>query len=757
MTMTAKSSLTRRCLVSALVLEIALLVPAGIRANPAASLQQQLHRIFEKKDYEIKRFGPARWLEGGRSYVTVEPSAAIKDASDLVVYDTATGLRRILVSASRLIPPGATAPLSIDGYALSTDRSRLLLFTNSKKVWRRNTRGDDWVLDIDTGLLHQIGKGARPSSLMFAKFSPDGRRVAYVRENNLYVEDPDSGRIIALTRDGSDTLINGTSDWVDEEELDIRDGFRWSPNSQRIAFWQFDTSGVGVYTLIDDTDALYPTLKRFAYPKVGTTNSAVRIGVVSASGGPVRFLDVPGDPRDFYIARLEWAGKDSKTLALEKLNRLQNQSELLLADAETGRIRTVYRDISKTWIDVNDRVRFIDGGRAFLWESEKDGWRHVYRVSRDGSRETLLTAFDGDVIEIAGVDEKDGWLYFLTSPDNATQKYLYRARLDGRGGLERVTPTGRPGTHTYDLSPDRRWAFHTESTFDRPPTTDLVRMPEHRPVRSLSDNAAVESKAADLLAAPSDFFHLPIEDGAILDAWMIRPASFDPARKYPLLVYVYGEPAGQTVLDAWGGDRELFHRALANTGIVVASFDNRGTPAPKGAAWRKIIYGSIGHLSSKEQAEAVRALCAARPYLDCGRVAVWGWSGGGSSTLNAMFRYPDLYKVGVAVAPVPDQRLYDTIYQERYMGLPKDNAEGYRIGSPINFADGLKGKLLIVHGSGDDNVHFQGTERLINRLVELDKPFDLMVYPNRTHAISEGKGTRLHIYSLIARYIRENL
>jgi dipeptidyl-peptidase-4 len=289
---------------------------------------------------------------------------------------------------------------------------------------------------------------------------------------------------------------------------------------------------------------------------------------------------------------------------------------------------------------------------------------------------------------------------------------------------------------------------------------ELVGLPDHKPLRTLADNAALAAKVAPLVSPstrPTEFFTIDIGGGVTLDASLIKPRNFDASRKYPVIVYVYGEPAGQTVVDRWGGSRGLFHRALANEGYLVASFDNRGTPAPKGAAWRKIVYGTVGDLSSKEQAAAVRALAAARPYIDDSRIGVWGWSGGGSNTLNCMFRFPDVFKVGVSVAPVPDQRLYDTIYQERYMGLPQENAEGYRIGSPINFADGLKGKLLIVHGSGDDNVHYQGTERLANKLIELGKPFDFMVYPNRTHGISEGSGTSLHVHSLIARYFLDHL
>ena len=300
-------------------------------------------------------------------------------------------------------------------------------------------------------------------------------------------------------------------------------------------------------------------------------------------------------------------------------------------------------------------------------------------------------------------------------------------------------------------------AFHTRSRFDQPGALDVVTLPEHKSLRKLTDTAALEAKLAPILEPPVEFLKLDIGEGVSLDGWMLKPRNFDASKRYPLIVFVYGEPAAVTVSDRWGGGRMLFHRALAEAGYLVASFDNRGTPAPKGAAWRKAVYGTVGELSSKEQADAVRRLAAARPYVDRERVGVWGWSGGGSNTLNCMFRYPDVFKVGVSVAPVPDQRLYDTIYQERYMGLPESNAEGYRRGSPIHFAEGLAGRLLIVHGSGDDNVHYQGTERLVNRLVELGKSFDTMVYPNRTHAIAEGPGTRPHVYQLIARYFLEHL
>lgn len=745
-----------------------LAVPA--QAQQKSDLVTLLHRIYASDEFEVKKFGPARWLDGGEAYTTVEPSAALQGASDIVRYETATAKREILVSASELVPSGEKNALPIEDYSWSAGMKRLLVITNSRQVWRKKTRGDFWVLDRDTRVLRKLGGEAAPSTLMFAKFSPDGLKAAYVRANNIYVQDMQTGKIRQLTPDGSDTTINGTADWAYEEELKVRDAFRWSPDGHNIAYWQFDTRGVGNFPLIYNQGVVrqvvtnipysgvgvYPAIFDIPYPQTGTTNSAVRVGIVSAQGGETRWMQVPGDPRDNYIARMEWSA-DSRELVLQHLNRLQHTDDVLLADAQTGDVHAIYQDHDSAWVDVMDELPWLAGGQNFVWLSEKDGWRHAYLISRDGKKEQLLTRGSFDVVSLAEIHEPSGWLYFIASPDNAAQRYLYRARLDGSGDAERVTPPASPGTNCYDISPNGRWAFHTRSAFDSPPVTDLVDLPGHRVVRVLEDNASLRANAAPLLKRPVEFFPVDIGDGIVLDAWMIKPPDFDPAKKYPLLVYVYGEPASQTVLDHWDVRQGLFHRAIASQGYIVVSFDNRGTPAPKGRAWRKVIYGTIGVLSSKEQAAALVSLEHSRPYIDADRVAVWGWSGGGSNTLNLMFRSPDLYKVGMSVAPVPDQRLYDTIYQERYMGLPQQNVDGYRAGSPINFAEGLRGKLLLVHGTGDDNVHFQGSELLINRLIELGKPFDFMEYPSRTHAINEGPGTMLHLRSLLIRYLEDHL
>jgi dipeptidyl-peptidase-4 len=715
-----------------------------------------LDRIFASPEFASQRFGPARWLEDG-SYTTVEPSRATNGtgALEIVRYDARSGRRRVMISAAQLTPATRTTPLVVEDYTWSDDGARLLIFTNSQRVWRQNTRGDYWVLDVGVGRLRQLGGDAPESTLMFAKFSPGGDRVGYVRQNNVYVEDLVSGEITQLTHDGSTTIINGTFDWVYEEEFSLRDGFRWSPDGTQIAYWQLDASGIRDFYLINNTDSLYSFVIPIQYPKTGTTNSAGRVGVVPAAGGRTTWFAIEGDPRNNYIARMEWAA-NSDEIVVQYLNRLQNTNRVMLGTAATGAVRTVFTDTDDAWVDVVDDLRWLDEGRRFTWVSERDGWRRAYLVSRDGGNVTPITPAETDVMSVELINEADGWLYYIASPDNAAQRYLYRVRLDGRGDAERISPAD-PGTHGYQISPDGTWAFHTYSTFGTPPVISLVSLPDHRVIRTVADNAPLQQRLATVNALETEFFRVDVGEGVELDAWMMRPHNFDPARKYPILFFVYGEPAGQTVLDRWGGVRYLWHTLLTERGYIVASMDNRGTPAPRGRDWRKIVYGEIGTISSQDQANGVRRIIADRPYVDGDRVGIWGWSGGGSSTLSAMFRYPDVYHTGMSVAPVPDQRYYDTIYQERYMGLPQENVEGYRNGSPITYADRLVGNLLVVHGTGDDNVHYQGTEALINRLIEHNKDFTMMAYPNRSHGIYEGRGTTRHVYGLLTRYLMENL
>ena len=406
------------------------------------SLETRLERIFGEDAYAAATFGPARWLDDGASYTTMEPSEAVEGAKDIVRYDTATGQREVLVSASRRIPPDASQPLAVDDYQWSRDRKRVLIFTNTVRVWRRNTRGDYWVLDLDRDSLRKLGGIAPPSSLMFAKLSPDGTRAAYVVASNLYVEDLGTGQVTPLTSDGSETTIHGTSDWVYEEEFGVRDGFRWSPDGKRIAYWSFDATGIGEFSIINNTDDLYPSLVRIPYPKAGTTNSAVRIGVVSAAAGETTWLEIPGDPRNNYVARMEWADEDH--LVVQHLNRLQNTNNVLLGNATSGAVRRIHQDRNDAWVEVVRRMDWVDEGQALVWLSEKDGWRHAYTVDRRSGGERRVTRFEGDVIDPLGIDPAGEWFYFTASPDNATQRYLYRASLDGNDPPRTAVTAQRP-------------------------------------------------------------------------------------------------------------------------------------------------------------------------------------------------------------------------------------------------------------------------------------------------------------------------
>jgi dipeptidyl-peptidase-4 len=716
-------------------------------------LRERLEQIFVRGDFAAKTFGPARWLDA-HSYLTLEPCATLPEVNELVRYDAESGGRSVWIPAARLVPSVGAAPLSIEDYSFSTDQQRVLLFTNTQKVWRYHTRGDYWVLELASGKLHKLGGGASEANLMFAKFSPDGTRVAYVRANDLWVEDLANGALTRLTSDGSPTSINGTSDWVYEEEFDLRDGFRWSPDGTRIAYWHFDSSAVPLYTLINTTETRYPVTTTIPYPKAGERNSRVQVGVVPAAGGATQWIELLGDPSQMYVPRMEWVPASGE-LVLQQLDRLQQELTVWLVDGRTLAPKALFLEgESNAWLDVVDDWRWLRDG-SLLWISERDGWRHAWNVRRSGEAR-CLTPGNYDLTALVGVDEERGFLYLQASPEDAARRYLYRVALD-TGVAERVTPVDSPGTHTYELAPGGSLAFHTWSGLDRPPTVELVSLPEHRGLRTLEDNASLRARLADFRPTPSEFFRLPIVSGVELDGWLMKPRGFDPSRRYPLLMHVYNEPSSVQANDVWRGVRGLFHQALAEAGYVVACVDTQGTPGPRGKAWRKSTYQRFGPVGAQQQAEAVRALCATRGYLDTERIAVWGWSGGGTMTLNLLFRHPGVYALGMSVAPVPDVSLYDSIYQERYTGLPATDAEAYRVNSPITYAEGLADRLLLVHGSGDDNVHFQGSERLINRLVELDKPFDFMLYPNRSHAINEGPNTQHHVYALLARYLWEHL
>ena len=728
--------------------------PAEVTAQETDGASVTIDRIYASADFRGDSFGQARWLEDGMYYTTLEPSEAAAGGHDIVRYESESAVRTILVSASFLFPEGAERPLAIHGYEWSPDGARLLVYTNSKRVWRQNTRGDYWVLDLESFDLHQLGVDRPESSLMFAKFDPAGERVAYVSEHEIFAEDIASGEVVRLTSDGTKTLINGTFDWVYEEEFFARDGFRWSPDGESVAYWQLDAEGVRHFLMINNTDSVYSFTVPVEYPKAGGTNSAARVGVVNSRGGETTWCEVPGDLRDNYIPRMEWSG-NSDEIVIQRMNRHQNENRIMLCDAATGAMRTILVETDAAYLDAVSDWQWLRGDREFTWVSERTGWRHLYRVSRDGDDVKAVTDGEWEIIGVQRIDEDGGRVYFTASPETATQRYLYRARLNGRGDAERLTPADQPGTHGYNIAPGADYAIHTYSSFGNPTITELVSLPDHEVIRTLVDNRQLKETVVALDRGKFEFFQVDIGD-AMLDAWMMYPPDFDPSKKYPILFYGYSEPWGQTVQDSWGGGNYLWHLMLTQQGYIVASVDNRGTPGARGREWRKALYRNIGQLNVADLSAAARAILA-RPYVDADRVGTWGWSGGGEMALNLIFQYPDLYGTAIAVAAVSHQKYYDTIYTERYMGLPDEAADDYDAGAPITHAKNLEGNLLLVHGTADDNVHYQNFEALVNELIKHNKHFTMLAYPNRSHGIFEGQGTRRHLYTEMTRYLNEHM
>jgi dipeptidyl-peptidase-4 len=666
----------------------------------------------------------------------------------------------IIINSKQLTPAGRDKPLQIKHFFFSSDFKKVLIFTNSKKVWRYETRGDYWVYNIADSSLYQLGKSLPSSSLMFAKFSPDGLKAAYVSGHNIYMENLSTHIIKALTTNGSRKMINGTFDWVYEEELNCRDGFRWSPDSRSIAFWQINDSSTRDYYMLNTTDSVYSRVIPVEYPVAGQMPSPFKIGVVQINDSKTTWMKIPADLKNgTYLPRMEWAANNIE-LIVQRLNRSQNESDVMLCNVKTGDIKSVFNEKDPAWIDVisswEDNYQmggwdWLKKGSEFVWASDKDGWRHLYRISRDGKNEILITKGNYDVTGISLIDEKNNTLYFLASPENATQTYLYRSNLDGTGIASRITPTNQPGTHSYEISPNGKFAVHRFSNYYTPEESEMITLPDHQVLNGFSSIKPLNP--ADSAASNISFFKIKTADGVNMDGWIQKPKSFDSTKKYPVLFFVYTEPAAALVVDRHNATFcPVYPGDLANDGYIYISLDNRGTPAPKGASWRKAIYRKIGQLNIRDQAQAALQIIK-WPFVDTSRIAVWGWSGGGSATLNLMFQYPEIYKTGIAVAALGNLETYDNIYIERYMGNPLETKTDYVKGSAITYASRLHGNLLYIHGSGDDNVHFDNAEMLLNELIKYNKTFQFMEYPNRTHSISEGQGTRDHLKNLFKNYL----
>lgn len=701
-----------------------------------------------------------RWSADGTSYYRIEQN-------EVVAVTLPAGQRKTIATRQQLTPAGQNQPLPVELFHLSGDGTKLLIFTNSKRVWRINTRGDYWVLDLRSNALKKLGRGRPEASLMFAKFSPDAGKVAYVSDYNVYVEDLNTGNIKALTTDGNRKFINGTFDWVYEEEFACRDGIRWSSDGKSVLYWQIDARKTGDFYMINNTDSVYSRIIPVEYPKAGQQPSACRLGVADIGTGQTTWLRVEGDPSEHYIVRAEYI-PGSNDILLQQLNRRQNVSRIVRANGATGATAEIFREQDAAWVDVytpasadnsyavdfKHNFNWLNGGSEFLWESEKDGWRHLYRISNDGKKETLVTSGNYDVISLRSINEKDGLVYYTASPENATQKYLYRTKLDGKGKAERITPAELSGTHNYNISPGARFALHSYSNAFTRPLVETISLPAHKPV---NEKESIASKVASAREENhTEFFSIKTADGVEMDGWMVKPKNFDETKRYPVVFYVYTEPWGANVTDTYGvANNFLYAGDMREDGYIYISLDNRGTPVPKGREWRKSIYRKVGLINIRDQAMAAQEILKWK-YVDPARVAVWGWSGGGSATLNLMFQYPEIYKTGIAVAAVANQLTYDNIYQERYMGLPQENREDFVKGSPLTYAKNLRGNLLYIHGTADDNVHFQNAEMLVNELVKHNRQFSYMAYPNRSHSMQEGEGTFEHLSALYTEYLKEH-
>ena len=703
------------------------------------------------------------WNESETGYFT------IKD-NNIVLVSTRGKEDKVILSSSQV------NNLEIESFSFSQSKNKILIFTQSVKVWRYNTRGDYWVYDFKKNEIQKLGRNMSGSSLMFAKFSPNERFVAYVSKEksesgirnsstsvNIYLESLDDRSIKKLTSsNGTKKLINGTFDWVYEEEFGCRDGFIFNEDGTRIAFWQIDANQVRDFYMINNTDSIYSYTIPVEYPKVGEDLTPARIGVINLSNEEITWMKIPGEQNKFYLPRMTWMpGRND--LMIQQLNRKQNHSKIYIANANNGSTELLMEEKDDAWVDLRSSWpyqvqagwKFINNGKEFLYTTEKDGWSHIYRFDITNKTEYLVTKGNYDVVKPLAYDEKNENVYFIASPENPTERYLYKTSAKGDGKLIRVTPDVLEGSHNYQISTKAKYAFHSFSNYFTRPMQAIVSLPNHKFInenQNMIEKYDLEKKKDH----PLEFFEITTVDDVTMEGWIVKPKNLDKNKKYPVLFYFYSEPAGQTGVNRYGaGNNGLYDGNLGEDGYVYVTFDGRGTPSPKGRAWRKAIYRNIGRINVRDMAMGAKAVFEKYEFIDTSRVAVHGWSGGGTATLNCLFQYPEIFHTGIAVAAVANQLTYDNIYQERYMGDPKESYQDYVDGSPIKYAKNLEGNLLYIHGTGDDNVHYQNAEMLANELIKHKKIFYMLSYPNRSHGIRED-GAYPHVRLMFTDFLRKN-
>ncbi len=757
----------RRHYVSGFGCAVAALLAVPVTAQSTGRAPLSADRIFRTRDFVAQGLPFVQWMKDGRSYLSLKSEIG---GTALVKVDAVTGAETLLVPAG-VMKDASGAALEIEDVTLAPDESKALLFHSSVRVWRTNTRGIYHVVDFVSRVVTPLspsslapvpsapsgpgfmatglGSGASdPNLQMFAKFSPDGTRIAFARANDLWVKELRSGAETRLTSDGSDDIINGTTDWVYEEELGLRDAFRWSPDSRRLAFWRFDQSAVPAFPIVDEL-GLYPRVSTVRYPKAGEANSRVTIHVIGADGSNRHALDVGPDTAQ-YVTRLEWV--DSDSISVLRLPRRQVRLDVILVSATTGTGRIVVAERDAAYVNVEgEPVVWLADRQRFLLRSDRSGWQQYYLYHRDGRLVTRVTPDSMDVLELLTIDEKLRVAYVKIAAPTPTQQQLMRVSLDGRRA-ERLTQGD--GSHATLISPTSAFVFDAWSRLGVPPTVSLFSLPRMTKLKELTDNASLRARLVDQGIQPAQLFAIPMPDGTRLDAYRILPASFDSTRRYPVLMYAYGGPAAPEVVDQWGGARYLWHVSLAQLGYVVVVVDNRGA-AFRGREFRKATQLQLGMQETADQLDAARWL-GRQSWVDAARIGFWGWSFGGYLATMVAAKGGELFKAVIAVAPVTDWRLYDSIYTERFMSLPQENAARYRDAAPQNFVAGIRARFLLVHGTGDDNVHPQNSTQLIEQMIRANRPMQQLFYPNRTHSISGGNAT-VHLYEALTRFLRENL
>ncbi len=758
-------------------------VPRLGSAQQAASTPDlSLRTIYASNDLSPGSFRGGRWADEG-PVVTYIESADDSDATHLMRFNLETDERTRIIDGTTLEAADVDRLIQIEGYEYSSDGSKVLLYTDSERVWRQNTKGFYYVYDTETQELTPIAS-RDDGYQMFAKFNPDATKVAFVRERNLFVVELEAGTETALTTDGADgSIINGTFDWVYEEEFGLRDGFQWSPDGQHIAFYKLDESDTRDFAMTNFRTR-YPEYDRFRYPKAGELNSEIKVGVIdmsavdpAADGQPdaIQYFETEtwdpeldketeaSDPTE-YISRIGWTPKveGEHRVWMFRMNRGQNRLDVLYGSPSDASTETVLQETIDSYIDIEDgKLQFLDDGEHFVYLSERTGYNHIHLYKNDGSYLGPVTDGEWEVTSFHGIDEERLQAYFTATKDSSTERHLYRVGVSmgvHEKAMESEKITAESGWHAINMSNDLRYYIDQYSNVTTPPTWTL-HVAGGAEVTTLESNESLQETIAEMSLPTPTFASLPGADGTPLNSYILKPNDFDANRPHAVLMYVYGGPGSQTVTDQWGGRRMLWFQYLAETyNLVVVSVDNRGTGG-RGKAFQDVPYKNLGTPESADQIAAARSL-ADSSWVDADRIGIWGWSYGGYMTLMSMLSGdgPTTFNAGIAVAPVTDWRFYDTIYTERYMSTPQNNEAGYKRGAPLNYADQMENMqdLFIIHGDYDDNVHYQNSVQMVDALQAANKQFEFMVYPGRNHGIYGG-GTRLHLFTAVTDFIEESL